>query len=117
MPSIEDLNKKRAEIERKKREIADRAAERAAKEHEARLAAEGEALDWELEQVKQAEKMQTEARKAEAKGASASTGVSDDEVKRLVAAAKTKAAGGTPTRPKTNGSGGTPTTAAKSEEK
>ena len=117
MPSIEDLNKKRAEIERKKREIADRAAERAAKEHEARLAAEGEALDWELEQVKQAEKMQAEARKAEAKGTSASTGVSDDEVKRLVAAAKTKAAGGTPARPKTNGSGGTPTTAAKSEEK
>lgn len=116
MPSIEDLNKKRAEIERKKREIADRAADRAAKEHEARLAAEGEALDWELEQVKQAEKMQSEARRTEAKG-TANDGTSDDEIKRLVAAAKAKAAGGTPVRPKTNGSGGTPTTAAKSEEK
>lgn len=117
MPSIEDLNKKRAEIERKRREIADRAADRAAKEHEARLEAEGAALDWELEQVKQSEKMQSEARRAEAKDATATGDVSDDEVKRLVAAAKTKAAGGTPTRPKTNGSGGTPTTAAKSEEK
>ena len=62
------------------------------------------------------ERAEAEARKAEAKG-TADDGISDDEIKRLVAAAKAKAAGGTPTRPKTNGSGGTPTAAAKSEEK
>lgn len=115
MTSIEDLNKKRAEIEKKKQQIADRAAERAAQEHEARLQSEAEALDWELDQIKNAEKMQSEARKAESRSKS---GPSSDEVKRLLEAAKAKAAGGTPPKPKaTTPSGGTPTTAQKSEEK
>lgn len=116
---IDKLNKKRQAIEAEKQKIADRARERAEKEHADRLAAEGDQLDWELNQLKEAEKAQEAARKEAAQVGSASD-VPADEVKRLVAAARAKAAGGTPPKPKatSSGSGGTPTTAApKNEEK
>lgn len=115
MPSIENLEKKREAIEREKRKIAERAAKRAAEEHEARLEAEGEALDWELEQVKAAEKSQEEARKQQRNASGTKT--TDEDVKRLLEAAKAKARGGTPVKPKATANGGTPTTAQKSEEK
>lgn len=108
---IDKLNKKREAIEREKQKIADRARERAEKEHAARLEAEGSALDWELEQLKEAERAQEAARKEAARGVAA-TEVSSDEVRRLVEAARAKAAGGTPPKPKATSSGSTPTTAA-----
>lgn len=115
MPSIAEVNKKREAIDREKRKIAERAADRAAKEHEARLESEANALDWELEQVKQAAKMQEEAAKR-GDGRVASSTPDSDEVKRLVAAARARAAGGEPRKAKVAPSGGTPATPQKNDK-
>ena len=116
MPSIAEINKKREAIEREKRKIAEKAAERATKEHEARLEAEADSLDWELEQVKASAKAQEEAIKR-GDGTALKAAPSSDEIKRLVEAARAKAAGGTPPKAKVAPSGSTPATAAVKNDK
>lgn len=116
--NIEELNKKRAEVEKARARFQKKNIARAAKEAEADRKNEARRLDQELDGIKRAEELQSKARE---QGGRQQGETQQDEVRRLLKAAKQKANHtgneGAPSAPASTSAASTNGGAAKSEEK